>query len=228
MYCHKCGKELATEASFCSYCGTKIASENTNQDVAQDKGKTRDYSNIKADEGDTARQLLINQLSKILPYVKHVERELEEISELEKEVKDNIQHTKNANEGFDMIFLGSGIGLFIWIVLLILCAIVSIPLFMLFSGTMYEDLIILIVVAAATVLYIMLHKKAKQMSDSDCDSKNKANQYEIERHQKELKEYCKKSNASKMIEIVPKEYCCKDAIEYILSVLRNGRAKDMQ
>lgn len=215
MYCCECGKEISEKGRFCVYCGTKIT-----------KDPVKSVVNTVEKQDDSVRQKLVKELTEILPHVKHVEQEKQKIDKLSREIPDNIESTKNAQEGMNELF--SGYGFILFIVLVIACFIVEIPFFILLGSAVSDEFFMIIAAVAAFILCIVIHKKINVSLQENCERENREKRYELETTQKNLREYCEKNNLSKMIEIVPKEYCSDAAISYILGTLRNGRAKDMQ
>ena len=225
MYCYKCGKEISEEGKFCTYCGTKITAEPV-RTVDNAAEPVRTVDNAVKTQDDTVRQSLVQELTAILPHVKHVEQEKEKIDKLSQEIPDNIKSAKNAQEGMNELF--GAYGFILFIVLVIACFIVEIPLIVLLGSAVSDELFLFIAVGAAFILCIVINEKIKTSIQEDCERENREKKYELETTQENLREYCEKNNLSKMIEIVPKEYCYDAAISYILGTLRNGRAMDMQ
>ena len=213
MYCYKCGKEISEEGKFCTYCGTKITAEPV-RTVNNAAEPVRTVDNAVKTQDDTVRQSLVQELTAILPHVKHVEQEMEKIDKLSQEIPDNIKSAKNSQEGMNELF--GAYGFILFIVLVIACFIVEIPLIVLLGSAVSDELFLFIAVGAAFILCIVINEKIKTSIQEDCERENRE------------KKYCEKNNLSKMIEIVPKEYCYDAAISYILGTLRNGRAMDMQ
>lgn len=211
MFCQKCGSKILNGRQFCIHCGAKIA-------AVASPTVTKAVQTQVVHEKNTQ---LISEIKKILPYVKRVERDLSQIEALKSQMQEDAIKQRRAQEARDN-FVVNHLG-FVFTVFSIISIVIGLPLTLL---TQVEGMLGVGAVAGGIITY-KLCQKIKEPDTQHYDPVQEAEE-KIRDLEQELREYCANSNISAALDIVPREYCYVEALEYLLRVLQTGRAETMK